>query len=74
MELVCPGKDLLETENYENQKNLYKIFEGLIDSHKTTLIFTNTINATEKIIHYLDSYFLGKYNEVKLRIGSEMEN
>ncbi|MEK6893932.1 MAG: helicase-related protein, partial [Nanoarchaeota archaeon] len=33
-----------------------------IGNHKTTLIFTNTRNATERIIHYLDSHFPGKYS------------
>jgi len=39
----------------------FEILDGLIDSHKTTLIFTNTRNATERIIHYLDIHFPGKY-------------
>jgi len=56
-----PGENILEAENTENQKKLYKILDELIEKHKTTLIFTNTRAATERIIHYLDLHFPGKY-------------
>src|SRR3989344_8708469 len=60
--LISPGKDLLTLETGENQKRLYQILDELIQEHKTTLIFTNTRNATERIIHYLDMHFPGKYS------------
>ena len=59
--LDFPGKSILEAESVENQKELYKILDELIWKHKTTLIFTNTRAATERIVHYLDLYFPGKY-------------
>jgi len=59
--LISPSSDLIEAESIDNQKKLYHILDGLIEDHKTTLIFTNTRNATEKIIHYLDIHFPGKY-------------
>jgi ATP-dependent Lhr-like helicase len=59
--LLCPVDDLLATEANDQQKRLYKELDALIDQHRTTLIFTNTRNATEKIIHYLDLHFPGKY-------------
>ncbi len=62
--LITPGKELSEGENYEVHKKLYHILDELIGGHKTTLIFTNTRAATEKIIHYLDLHFPGKYKEV----------
>jgi ATP-dependent Lhr-like helicase len=60
--LISPGADLITMDAAEDQKRLYYILDELIQEHKTTLIFTNTRNATEKIIHYLDAYFLGKYS------------
>ncbi len=60
--LLSPGNDLLTLETGENQKRLYHILDELIQNHKTTLIFTNTRNATERIIHYLDIHFPGKYS------------
>ncbi len=59
--LISPSRDLLETDAPEQQRRLYHILHDLIQEHKTTLIFTNTRNATEKIIHYLDLHFPGKY-------------
>jgi len=56
-----PGEDIIEAENSENQKRLYHILDELIWRHKTTLIFTNTRAATERIIHFLDLHFPGKY-------------
>ena len=59
--LDYPGEDILESESPESQKKLYEILDGLIEKHKTTLIFTNTRAATERMVHYLDLHFPGKY-------------
>ncbi len=59
--LISPGVDLLTMDGADDQKRLYHILDELIQQHKTTLIFTNTRNATERIIHYLDSHFPGRY-------------
>ncbi len=59
--LDFPGESILETENAENQKKLYHLLDELIQKNRTTLIFTNTRAATERIIHYLDMHFPGKY-------------
>jgi ATP-dependent helicase Lhr and Lhr-like helicase len=61
IDLISPGADLLTMDGAEDQKRLYHILDDLIQEHKTTLIFTNTRNATERIIHYLDTHFPGKY-------------
>lgn len=60
--LDFPGENILEAENQENQKRLYQLLDGLIEKNRTTLIFTNTRAATERIIHYLDLHFPGKYS------------
>ena len=59
--LLSPSRDLIEADNVQSQKRLYDILDDLIEQHKTTLIFTNTRSATERIIHYLDMHFPGKY-------------
>lgn len=61
IDVVVPSNDLLEIDAPGQQRRLYQILDKLIQEHKTTLIFTNTRNATEKIIHYLDLHFPGKY-------------
>ncbi len=62
--LISPARDLIEADSVESQKEMYRILDELIQTHKTTLIFTNTRAATERIIHYLDLHFPGKYNEL----------
>ena len=61
--LITPS-DLISSDSYDNQKKLYRTLDDLIDKHKTTLIFTNTRNATERIIHHLGLEFPGKYDEL----------
>jgi len=61
IDLDYPGENILEVDTQESQKKLYQILDKLIQEHKTTLIFTNTRSATERIIHYLDLHFPGKY-------------
>ena len=59
--LDFPGTNILEAENQVNQRKLYDLLDELIQGNRTTLIFTNTRAATERIIHYLDLHFPGKY-------------
>ena len=61
VDLIIPGKNLIESETLDSQKELYRILDELIQSHKITLIFTNTRNATEKVVHHLDAHFPGRY-------------
>ncbi|MDP1695617.1 MAG: ATP-dependent helicase [archaeon] len=59
--LDYPGENILESENADNQKKLYHLLDELIQGNRTTLIFTNTRNATERIVHHLDLQFPGRY-------------
>ena len=59
--LDFPGKKVLEAESEGSQKRLYHLLDRIISENRTTLIFTNTRSATEKMIHYLDLHFPGKY-------------
>ncbi|MBI5804045.1 ATP-dependent helicase [Candidatus Pacearchaeota archaeon] len=59
--LNFPGENILEAESSESQKELYKILDGIVEKYRTTLIFTNTRNAAERVIHHLESRFRGKY-------------
>lgn len=61
IDLIVPGKSLLESETFESQKSLYKILDDLIQNHKTTIIFTNTRNATERVVQHLHTHFPGRY-------------
>lgn len=61
IDIDFPGKHILETETEESQKELYEILDRIIEKHKTTLIFTNTRNATERVVYHLEKRFPGKY-------------
>jgi ATP-dependent helicase Lhr and Lhr-like helicase len=65
--LDYPGENILEVDSQKSQEELYRVLDELIEKHKTTLIFTNTRAATERMIHYLDLHFPGKYLD---RIGA----
>ncbi len=61
IDLDFPGEEILDAESYESQKKLYNVLDELIQKYRTTLIFTNTRNATERIVHHLGQNFPGKY-------------
>ena len=42
---------------------MYDLLDQLIQQHKTTLIFTNTRSATERVVHHLKERFPQKYTE-----------
>ncbi|MFH1258114.1 MAG: ATP-dependent helicase [Candidatus Micrarchaeota archaeon] len=59
--LIAPSEDLIHTTQDELQKRTYKILDDLIQSHQTTLIFTNTRSGTERLVHHLKQYFPNNY-------------
>ena len=61
IDLDFPGKDIMESEMPDNQKELYRMLDEIIQKYRTTLIFTNTRNATERIVHYLEEHYPGNY-------------
>jgi len=62
IEVVAPSK-MIETSADDMHDNLYEEIDRLIQEHKTTLIFTNTRAATERVIHHLKDMFPAKYLE-----------
>ncbi|MFH1307227.1 MAG: ATP-dependent helicase [archaeon] len=63
IEVISPVKDLIETDALEMRSGLYGMLDKLIEEHKTTLIFTNTRSATERVIHNLKEMYPKKYIE-----------
>lgn len=61
--VMVPVGDLIDTTAVEMQKGLYHLLDKLIEEHKTTVIFTNTRSATERVMHHLREMFPGKYHE-----------
>jgi ATP-dependent helicase Lhr and Lhr-like helicase len=63
LQVISPLPNLINNTQEQIQKALYETIDKLISSHKTTLIFTNTRAATERVVHHLKDKFPGKYLE-----------
>ena len=61
IDLDFPGKEILDTETSEGFDALYDQLDEIISKYRTTLIFTNTRAATERVVHHLQDKFPGKY-------------
>ena len=61
LKVLCPVKDMINVSGAEMQKRLYDLLDSLIQSHRTTLIFTNTRSATERVVDHLKERFPKSY-------------
>lgn len=63
LKVISPVKDYIYTDYQTQHVELYKLLNKLIQEHKTTLIFTNTRAATERVVDTLKNMFPKTYNE-----------
>ena len=49
--VVTPKADLIRGDPEEINESIYRILADLIRSHRTTLVFTNTRSATERVVY-----------------------
>ncbi len=63
LEVLCPVDNLIDTTAQQQQYGMYKMLDELIQKHKTTIIFTNTRAATERVVHNLKERFPQRYGE-----------
>ncbi|MBT3691146.1 ATP-dependent helicase [Candidatus Woesearchaeota archaeon] len=63
LKVLSPVPDLINTTHEEMNNNLYDMLNDSIQNHKTTLIFTNTRAATERLVHNLKERYPEKYND-----------
>jgi ATP-dependent Lhr-like helicase len=61
--VLSPLESFINASGGEIQKNLYILLDSLIKEHKTTLIFTNTRAATERVVNHLKEMFPKEYTE-----------
>ncbi|MEM4662534.1 MAG: ATP-dependent helicase [Candidatus Diapherotrites archaeon] len=59
--VISPLKDLVNVTQEEISEKLYSKLDELIQQHKTTLVFTNTRSATERVVNHLKEKFPGRY-------------
>ena len=62
-QVLTPTKNLAVAEHALLHKGMYDLMHDLISSHKTTLIFTNTRAATERVVDYLKDKYPKSYEE-----------
>ncbi len=63
LKAMSPVSDLIDTEHGAMHHEMYALMDRLIQEHKTTLIFTNTRAATERVVHHLKEKFPKNYTE-----------
>ncbi len=61
LQVMSPVPDLINCPHTLMHKEMYTLLDKLIQEHKTTLIFTNTRSATERVVDYLKDKFPKKY-------------
>lgn len=63
LKVISPLKNLIDTTAEHTHESLYNLIDSLVQEHKTTLIFTNTRSATERVVDHLKYKFPSKYTE-----------
>ena len=63
IEVLTPTADLMEANAFESHSKMYQLLDEMIEEHKTTIIFTNTRSATERVVNHLKEMFPEKYAE-----------
>ncbi|MCX6798925.1 MAG: ATP-dependent helicase [Candidatus Diapherotrites archaeon] len=66
LKVISPLPNLIDTTAGQVQQKLYETLHQLIQSHKTTLVFTNTRSATERVVHNLKELFPQDYSSGNL--------
>lgn len=61
LKVLSPVPDLIDVDHQEMHQAMYTLIDDLVQSHKTTLIFTNTRAATERVVNHLKEKFPKKY-------------
>ncbi|MEX2017056.1 MAG: ATP-dependent helicase [Candidatus Pacearchaeota archaeon] len=61
VQVLSPVKNLIEDEGLHLK--MYELISQMIKEHKTTLVFTNTRAATERVVNYLKERFPTEYGD-----------
>jgi len=64
LKVLSPVENLIRSSHEDMHKKMYELIDTLIQSHKTTLIFTNTRAATERVVHHLKDKFPKNYTGI----------
>jgi ATP-dependent Lhr-like helicase len=61
VKVLITVENLIDNEKDKLHSSLYSLINDLVQAHKTSVIFTNTRAATERVIHHLKEMFPEKY-------------
>lgn len=67
LKVLSPVKSLVDTDYMLKHRKMYELMHEHIQEHKTTLIFTNTRSATERVVHTLKDMFSDYYNHENIQ-------
>lgn len=57
IEVVCPKADIVRASAEELNVAIYEVLRDVVEKHRSTLIFTNTRSATERVVFKLKKIF-----------------
>ncbi|MCB9359551.1 ATP-dependent helicase [Candidatus Woesearchaeota archaeon] len=63
LQVLSAVDNLVDITYSDLHKKTYALIDEMIQKHKTTLIFTNTRAATERVVHHLREMFPRNYTE-----------
>ena len=63
LKVLSPVPKLIDSSHEVMHQKMYELIDKLVQDHKTTLIFTNTRAATERVVHHLKEKFPKNYTE-----------
>ena len=63
LKVLSPLPDLINSSHEERQEAMHALIHSLVQEHRTTLIFTNTRAATERVVSSLKERYPKHYNE-----------
>jgi len=61
LKVLCPVPDIMRASHAQMQAAMYEQLHDLIQGHETTLVFTNTRAATERVVHNLKARYPKHY-------------
>ncbi|HLD72810.1 MAG TPA: ATP-dependent helicase [Candidatus Nanoarchaeia archaeon] len=62
LQVLSPVKNLIEIDYTLKHQKMYELIHQFLQEHKTTLIFTNTRSATERVVHFLKEMYPTYYS------------
>ncbi|MEM4240319.1 MAG: ATP-dependent helicase [Candidatus Woesearchaeota archaeon] len=63
LQVMSPVTNLIDTDHASMHHEMYRLIDELVQQHKTTLIFTNTRAATERVVDHLKHKFPKNYTD-----------